>query len=96
MREHYSEWHNPWTGAGSTAAAWNKPNARTADGQPFTTVGGPVIHYTAKAPGTLEFNAKRRDPYTYNLLGYNNDIHDLYNPSGVPSVNVLPVGDLRL
>ena len=49
----------------------------------------------AAAPGTLVFNAKNRDPYGLNILGYNNDIQDLYSSKG-RSPTLLPVGDLHL
>lgn len=93
LPHYYREWHNPWIGAGPTAAAWNKPGAATADGQPFQTIGGPVVHYTSSTAGTLQFNPAHREPYLFNILGYNNDIHDLYHGRGG---TLQPVGDLRL
>src|SRR5262249_33621251 len=59
-------WRNPWRGAGDTAQAWYPPNSGK-----FGSIGGPEAHYRGDGPGTLEF--VNRDPYTYNILGYNND-----------------------
>jgi len=82
-------WRNPWRGAGPTAEAWYNAHKNGV-----ASIGGPEVHYTADAPGKLEFVP--RDPYTYNILGYNNDIMDLTAAAGYRFQSLFPVGDLHL
>jgi signal peptidase I len=89
-------WTNPWRGEGPTADSWDNPDARTADGKPVTvkTVGGPVIYYADDASGRLRFHV--RDPYTFNVLGYNDDIHEMLGGSRGPSLPPTRTNDFRL
>jgi signal peptidase I len=70
-------WTNPWEGAGDTSAQWS--------------IRSPVLHYAAAAPGMIQFAL--RDPYTFNTLGYNNDINELSSKRGL---NLVRCGDLHL
>jgi signal peptidase I len=81
-----TRWQNPWVGTGDSAEAWNRPSGPK-------TVGGPIVEYRSKAPGTLKFNPAHRSPYAFNTLGYNNDIHDLYTDR---QRTLFPASDLRL
>src|SRR5262249_30066411 len=71
-------WQNPWSGAGDTADQWK--------------TGGPIFAYNGMGPGLLQFDV--RDPFTFNVLGYNNDTRDLQGNSR--GRYLMRVSDLRL
>jgi len=74
-------WHNPWTGAAETSDDWS--------------INGPRFEYSATGPGMIQFDM--RDPFTFNVLGYNNDIRTLrLNQRGELGNTLVRVGDLRL
>jgi signal peptidase I len=74
-------WRNPWSGAGDTSDNWS--------------INGPRLEYSATGPGMIQFDV--RDPYTFNILGYNNDVYTLRrNQRGEQGNTLVRVGDLRL
>jgi signal peptidase I len=77
QRSDGSTWTNPWQGAGDTSTQW--------------TLRSPVLTYAGTAPGMIQF--ADRDPYTFNTLGYNNDINELPAKRGL---NLVRCGDLHL
>jgi signal peptidase I len=85
-------WLNPWTPT-SNADAWNHDRPVMSDGR---HAGGPLMSYAGEGPSGLQFIVPRRrdamDPYTFNVLGYNNDLF----PSQIDPGPRHPVGDLRL
>jgi hypothetical protein len=90
--ESTGRWQNPWRGVGATEQSWYMPHTAGRPG----TIGGPEIHYQADGPGMLQF--QQRDPYTYNILGYNNDVNDLNSQKNMRTRdrNMFQVGDLHV